>query len=805
MNRILIHSAFLLVLLADMNACQNRTDGVEDLSSYVNPFIGTSVKADTEQSFNSMGKTFPGAATPFGMTQVSPNTITGGDNGSGYGYQHKTIEGFAFTQMSGIGWYGDLGNFLVMPTTGELHVVAGKESDPEKKGYRSEYDKASEAASAGYYTARLTKYDILTEATASPHGGALRFTYPASDLSRIQIDLARRVGETSTTQYVEVVNDNTIRGWMKCTPEGGGWGDGYGNPDYTVFFYAEFSKPLDNYGFWSADIPDDWERKRENVLSDNYQARIAQSSIIRGKKSLEGKHVGFFAEFPTTDQEEVTLKAGISFSDLEGAEKNFKAELQGQTFDGMKKQAKELWNKELSKILMEGGTHDEKVAFYTALYHTMIDPRNMTDVDGRYPGGDHQIHQTADFTKRTIFSGWDVFRSQFPLQTIINPTLVNDEINSLVTLAEESGKGYLERWEFFNAYSGCMVGNPAISVLADAYAKNIRKYDIEKAYRAAVRTSELIGNKEELGYTPVEKGYSISETLEYAYTDWCVAQLAKALGKTDDAEKYTRKSLYYKNIFDSEDKMWFRPKRESGAWEEWPANGRLTEWHGSIESNPYQQGWFVPHDIDGMVALMGGEEKVLNDRTQILKFNSMIRNENERMNKYVERILLQAKLDRREVHLKKVPVNLNVLVDEAVEHFRLQVEEKGGVIRAELDPEGYVISADEVHMLNVVCNLIDNAIKYSHDSLNIYIYTKQEGNRFIIGVRDTGIGIPKEAQDKVFKRFYRVPSGNVHNVKGFGLGLSYAKSIVELHGGEIQLTSKKNKGTQVEIIFKMES
>ena len=199
------------------------------------------------------------------------------------------------------------------------------------------------------------------------------------------------------------------------------------------------------------------------------------------------------------------------------------------------------------------------------------------------------------------------------------------------------------------------------------------------------------------------------------------------------------------------------------------------------------------------------KEKVLNDRTQILKFNSMIRNENERMNKYVERILLQAKLDRREVHLKKVPVNLNVLVDEAVEHFRLQVEEKGGVIRAELDPEGYVMSADEVHMLNVVCNLIDNAIKYSHDSLNIYIYTKQEGNRFIIGVRDTGIGIPKEAQDKVFKRFYRVPSGNLHNVKGFGLGLSYAKSIVELHGGEIQLTSKKNKGTLVEIIFKMES
>ncbi len=199
------------------------------------------------------------------------------------------------------------------------------------------------------------------------------------------------------------------------------------------------------------------------------------------------------------------------------------------------------------------------------------------------------------------------------------------------------------------------------------------------------------------------------------------------------------------------------------------------------------------------------KEKVLNDKNQLLKFNSMIRNENERMNKYVERILLQAKLDRREVHLKKVNVNLNVLVDETVEHFRLQVEERGGVIKADLDPEGYVMQADEIHMLNVVCNLVDNAIKYSHDSLNIYIFTKREGNRFIIGVRDTGIGIPKEAQDKVFKRFYRVPSGNVHNVKGFGLGLSYARSIVELHGGEIHLTSKKNKGTLVEIIFKMEN
>lgn len=195
------------------------------------------------------------------------------------------------------------------------------------------------------------------------------------------------------------------------------------------------------------------------------------------------------------------------------------------------------------------------------------------------------------------------------------------------------------------------------------------------------------------------------------------------------------------------------------------------------------------------------KEKVQNDKAQLLKFNALIKSENERMNKYVERILLQAKLDRREVHLNKVEVNLNLLVDEAVEHFRLQVEERGGTLKADLDPEGYVMQADEVHMLNVVCNLIDNAIKYSHDLLDIYVFTRRDNGAFIIGVRDQGIGIPKEAQDKVFKRFYRVPSGNVHNVKGFGLGLSYVKSIVELHGGEIRLTSKKGKGTLIEIIF----
>lgn len=599
---------FLIIPLAV--CCQTKKNGDPDLTQYVNPFIGATTAPD--RTGNGLGKTFPGAATPLGMTQVSPNTITGGDNGSGYSYEHKTIEGFAFTQMSGVGWYGDLGNFLVMPTVGKLNTFAGKESDPEKKGYRSEYDKESEKASVGYYSVFLTKYGIKTEATASPHGGILRFTFPENEQSRIQIDLARRVGGTSTWQSVEVLDDNTIRGYMKCTPDGGGWGNGDGHPDYVVYFYAKFSKKITDHGFWSADIPDTQSRKLGDVTSDAYQAIIANSDVIKGEKKLEGKHLGFFTEFPTKKDEEVTLNVGISFTDPEGAEKNFNAELKDKKFEQILDQTKSAWNKVLNKIEIEGGTTDQKTVFYTSLYHTMIDPRDMADVDGRYPGPNGKIYQSENFTKRTIFSGWDVFRSQFPLQTIINPTLVNDEINSLVTLAEQSGKGYLERWEFFNAYSGCMVGNPGISLIADAYMKNIRGYDIDKAYKAAVRTSELIGNGD-LGYTPKERGYSVSETLEYAYTDWCVAQLAKALGKIDDEKKYTERAKYYKNIFDADTMKWFRSRLENGEWEKMPEAGRMAEWYGCVESNPYQQGWFVPHDIDGMVELMGGKEAVIAD------------------------------------------------------------------------------------------------------------------------------------------------------------------------------------------------
>jgi len=578
-------------------------------ADYVNPFIGASTSIAKAGVLHGLGKTFPGATTPWGMVQVSPNTITGGDNAPGYSYEHETLEGFAFTQMSGVGWYGDFGNFLVMPCRGRMYKTAGT-MDGSVEGWRTAMDKTQESAQAGYYSIYLPEYDITAESTAAAHSGILRFTFPQGEDSRIQIDLARRVAGCSERQHVKVVDDRTIEGWMHCPPSCGGWGNGDGKADYTVYFYARFSKPFTDYGFWSADIPEDWTRKREEVVSPEYLTRVAEAQIIRDEKELEGCHLGFFTQFPTTEGEQVTVRAGISYVDIDGARNNLLSEIGDKSFDKVRKEARQLWNDALGRITVKGGSDDEKAVFYTSLYHTMIDPRIFADADGRYVGGDGKIHSpNGKFVKRTIFSGWDVFRSQMPLASLIYPEVTHDLINSLVTLAEESGKGWFERWEIVNAYSGCMVGNPALSVIADAYAKGIRDFDAEKAFEIGKRTSAM-GIDPDLGYIPL----SISNTLEYGYADWCLGRIAELMGKEEEAETYYSNAMAYKRIFDPEF-GWFMTRYEDGTWEELPEMGRIEDDFGCVESNPYQQGWFVPHDVDGLAGLLGGREAALADLT----------------------------------------------------------------------------------------------------------------------------------------------------------------------------------------------
>ncbi|MEN6307248.1 MAG: GH92 family glycosyl hydrolase [Anaerohalosphaeraceae bacterium] len=565
---------------------------------YINPMIGASTSTEAAGVLHGLGKTFPGPATPFGLVQPGPDTITGGDNGPGYSHHHTTIEGFSFTHMSGIGWYGDLGNFLVMPTTGELKTACGRTEFPDE-GYRSRFSHESEACRAGYYAVDLLDYQIRAEMTAAPHAGILRFTYPESSVSRVQIDLARRVGGTSTEQFVRVVDDYTIEGWMKCTPDGGGWGDGSGKANYTVYFYCMFNIPLKTYGVWKADIPDDWKRKRDDVTSQRYRDQVAKAEVLKGCRQMQGKHLGFFVEFPTADKQQVLVKSGISFVSIEGARKNLEQDIPGWDFDATVQQARQLWNKAVSGISVEGGTEGQKEIFYTALYHTMIDPRCVSDVDGTYRGADGKTHQTSDFQYRTIFSGWDVFRSQFPLQTIINPRVVNDEVNSLIQIAELSGSNCYPRWEILNVESGCMLGNPGVSVVLDAYTKGIRGYDVQKAYAFCRNTVDQSGNQP-LGYVAGD----VSRTLEYAYADWCVGRFAELLGNAADSKEYYRRSLDYKNIYNPAI-AWFQARKADGSWEAW--QGKTVHGQGCTESNPYQQGWFVPHDVYGLMDLLGRE------------------------------------------------------------------------------------------------------------------------------------------------------------------------------------------------------
>jgi predicted alpha-1,2-mannosidase len=577
-------------------------------ADFISPLIGASTSRDLGE-----GKTFPGPTAPFGIVQLGPDTVTGGDNAPGYSYENKTIEGFSYTRMSGVGWYGDFGNLLTMPMTGAFKPASGRLDHPGE-GWRSKFDHTSEVAECGYYAVTLSDYNIRVELTAAPHAGMLRFTYPQSDRARIQVDLARRIGGTSTEQLVHVVNDHTIEGWMRCPEQGGGWGNGAGHVNYTCYFRTEFSKPFAASGVWTIDIPPGELQHSSPLvdyfLTDQFYEHARNATVTPGKQEAQAGHLGFYAEFKTTQAEQILVKSGISFVDLKGARRNLSEELPHWNFDAARKKARDQWIAETSRLEVSGATIQQHKIFATALYHCMIDPRKIADCDGRYIAADGTIRQEKDFHYRTIFSGWDVFRTYCPLMTILNPSLVNDTINSLIEIADLSGKGYLERWEIMNAYSGCMDGDPAIAVIADAYAKGIRKFDVTKAYAACNQTASGTGDKTnrpenafylEHGYVPNQ----VSWTLDNAYFDWCVGSLADHLGKTQDAADYKVRSKNYAKIFDPSHRS-MRGRAKSGDWIPW--EGATAFGQGCTESNPLQQSWFVPHDIYGLIALMGEKE-----------------------------------------------------------------------------------------------------------------------------------------------------------------------------------------------------
>ncbi len=606
--------AMLLMSLPWLVGCAGTAADIDDdLLAYVDPFIGSVAKTKY------YGRTFPGATRPFSLVQLSPDTYTGGDLGSGYSYEHTALEGFSFVHMSGIGWFGEFGNLLVTPTNGDFFPNRGAVEAPYT-GYRSSFSHETEVAEAGYYAVTLDDYGVRAEMTTTPRSGILRFTFPQDSTNRIQMDLARRIGGTSLRQYIRIIDDRRLEGWMYCAPEGGGWGNGKAKDlRYTAHFYGEFSRPFIQSGIWSAPIPADQVRKVHEVVSEDYQAHVAKSHVRTDVREYEGDHLGFYATFPDLQEgEEVLFKAGISFVDMEGAKNNLRAELDHWDFDSVRREAQQAWREVLDRITIEGATAAQKKIFYTGMYHAHIDPRRFTDVDGRYYGGDYQIHAQKDFDYRTIFSGWDAFRSHVPLMSIIDPFTVEELVRSLIDKGTLGGRGF-PKWEIAGCYSNCMLGDPAIPVILDALTKGIDKFDLPQAYALAKQTSlgpittrngwEAFNTMGFVTCDPVPerwRGYykGVSATLENAYADWSLSRLSAHLGQSDEEQLFLERSNNYKKIYDPS-VGFMRGRYADGSWIPW--EGPLGFQQGCIESNPLQQTWFVPHDIEGLRDLLGAD------------------------------------------------------------------------------------------------------------------------------------------------------------------------------------------------------
>ncbi len=629
-GRTLLCTAALLV-----SACSERASQTADIPTgmgtgktalvkHVDPMIGAVAKSKY------YGRTTPAATVPYGLVKLGPDTFTGGDVASGYSFEHETLEGFGFVHMSGVGWRGDFGNLLTTPANGIFHPVRGRVEDPDN-GYRSRISHDKEQAAPGYYAITLDDYEIRAEMTSTQRVGLLRFTFPHDDSNRIQIDLARRVGGTSLRQFVRVLDDRRIEGWMEYAPEGGGWGNGLTNMVfYNVYFSAEFSQPFASHGVWSAEIPEGQTRKVQDIESDGYQELIREGRDLGAVSETEGDHLVFFAEFPGLQAgEEVMFKAGISFVDLDGARNNLQTELDHWDFDRVRSDAEAAWEKQLDLVRIEGASEEQKEIFYTAMYHAQSDPRDFTDVDGRFYLKETGVNEARDFKYRTIFSGWDAFRSHIPLLTLMDPGLVNELVNSLIAKAEDGGLGF-PKWEIAGSYSNCMLGDPALPVILDAWSKGIRGYDLEKAYQIGKQTSlgpDTIRNGWESfnqsGYVACDpvperwEGYykCVSATLENAYADWSLSQLAKELGDTEGEKLFLDRSGNYQNLYDPE-VGFFRGKYLDGEWIPW--EGELVFGQGNIESNPLQQMWFVPHDIPGLKALIG-EDRFLEELENLFK------------------------------------------------------------------------------------------------------------------------------------------------------------------------------------------
>ena len=565
-------------------SCQQKPESqpLADEVQYVDPFIGTGFH----------GHTFPGATRPYAMVQLSPDThIMGWDASSGYHYDDQQIYGFSHTHLSGTG-IGDLGDILLLPFSG------GDSIKPV-----ATFKKETEKATPGYYAVRLENLGVNVELTSTDRVGFHRYTFDNPKDRRVMLDLGHVLqpnwGHKLVSNDYQLVNDSTVEGTYKTQ----GWAH-----FHTVSYRVTFSEPM-------------------TKIYQYIDGKMRSDSLFL--KLHSDKDLKFHYRFKESDKP-LLVKVALSPVDVEGAEKNMEAELPGWDFDQVRAESADIWNKALNKIQIETNDPVIRKNFYTALYHTMIAPFAYQDVDGRYLGMNKKVHTAAaGYTNYTAFSLWDTFRALHPLMTIINPSLASDMGNALV-------QGYMEgtilpKWPLASSYTGCMVGYPAVSVLADLVAKDLAKGDLNLWAEAGARSSvyradlaekfkgtrelDLITRhvyyKDKFGFVPADSiPESVSWGLEMAYYDWCIAQIAAKAGNDTLAKAYQEKASYYKRYLDPETKL-MRGVMADGSFRT-PFNPRYSSHMKSdyTEGNAFQWSFFVPHDMDNFIAEIGGKKEL---------------------------------------------------------------------------------------------------------------------------------------------------------------------------------------------------
>lgn len=594
MNNKIVYNSIILVM-AFFGCLNVQKDSSLNYVKYVNPFIGTAFR----------GNTYPGATVPFGMVQLSPDTYVTGDRASGYRFDAKSIIGFSHTHLSGTG-LGEMLDLLIMPTNGEIQLDPGKEHNPDT-GYRSRFTHERESATPGNYSVHLDDYNIKVELTATNRVGLHRYTFPESNNIHIVLDLSHRFFNSGMPSEIlkanlQIVNDSLITGMRRITGLA---------PNRYFYFAAKFSKPFQAYGI------------------------SVDDQISQNRKEATGRNLKCYVDYTTEADEKIQIKVGISAVNIKGALKNLNEEAPYWEFDNVKKRAEIEWNKELSKINAEFINEGSKTTFYTALYHSMLAPVHYSDVDGSYRGSDFLIHQSNDFQNHHIFPLWETFRAIHPLYTIIQQERMDDIIQSILKIFNESGS--LPVWHLAGNETNIRPGSHSIPVLVDAYLKGYENIDAQNLY-SLIKNNELteinidkfkpsdlkmLDQMDQIvskslfrknGYIPFDiSNHSVSKTLEYSYDDWCLAQMAKKLGHEDDYQTFLNSSDSYKYIFDpatgfmrgkSTDEKWrepFKPYTIINHRQQGDYSG----------ASAMQNSWFVPHNIPGLIALMGGTERFI--------------------------------------------------------------------------------------------------------------------------------------------------------------------------------------------------